>query len=152
MTNPDTVNLPVKKDNEIAEQKFQQMDLKELGLQPEDFQEVLAVRKELQEMSHNAVAEYGKNIASKTATYTDELLNLVQNRDLDTTGQKLNQVVQVAQQLNASSILSKNKPQVSWVICLINSKVPNRILILILIPPKNRLMYWLKKLRLHNLA
>ncbi len=109
MTNPDTVNLPVKKDNEIAEQKFQQMDLKELGLQPEDFQEVLAVRKELQEMSHNAVAEYGKNIASKTATYTDELLNLVQNRDLDTTGQKLNQVVQVAQQLNASSILSKNK-------------------------------------------
>lgn len=109
MTNPDTVNLPVKKDNEIAEKKFQQMDLKELGLQPEDFQEVLAVRKELQEMSHNAVAEYGKNIASKTATYTDELLNLVQNRDLDTTGQKLNQVVQVAQQLNASSILSKNK-------------------------------------------
>lgn len=109
MTNPDTVNLPVKKDNEIAEQKFQQMNLKELGLQPEDFQEVLAVRKELQEMSHNAVAEYGKNIASKTATYTDELLNLVQNRDLDTTGQKLNQVVQVAHQLNASSILSKNK-------------------------------------------
>ncbi|WP_347454846.1 toxic anion resistance protein [Acinetobacter thermotolerans] len=111
MTNPDTVNLPdnQEKANELAEQKFQQMDLKELGLKPEDFQEVLAARKELQEMSHTAVAEYGKNIATKTSTYTDELLNLVQNRDLDATGHKLNQVVQVAQQLNASSILSKSK-------------------------------------------
>ncbi|MDM1343023.1 toxic anion resistance protein [Acinetobacter pseudolwoffii] len=109
MTKSDLVNLPVESSNELVEQKFQQMDLKELGLQPADFQEVLAARKELQDMSHNSVAEYGKNIATKTSTYTDELLNLVQNRDLDVTGQKLNQVVQVAQQLNTSSILSQKK-------------------------------------------
>ena len=109
MTKFDLVNLPVESSNELVEQKFQQMDLKELGLQPADFQEVLAARKELQNMSHNSVAEYGKNIATKTSTYTDELLNLVQNRDLDATGQKLNQVVQVAQQLNTSSILNKKK-------------------------------------------
>lgn len=109
MTKSDLVNLPVESSNELVEQKFQQMDLKELGLQPADFQEVLVARKELQDMSHNSVAEYGKNIATKTSTYTDELLNLVQNRDLDATGQKLNQVVQVAQQLNTSSILSQKK-------------------------------------------
>lgn len=109
MTKSDLVNLPVESSNELVEQKFQQMDLKELGLQPADFQEVLAARKELQNMSHNSVAEYGKNIATKTSTYTDELLNLVQNRDLDATGQKLNQVVQVAQRLNTSSILNKKK-------------------------------------------
>ena len=109
MTKSDLVNLPVESSNELVEKKFQQMDLKELGLQPADFQEVLAARKELQDMSHNSVAEYGKNIATKTSTYTDELLNLVQNRDLDATGQKLNQVVQVAQQLNTSSILSQKK-------------------------------------------
>lgn len=109
MTKSDLVNLPVESSNELVEQKFQQMDLKELGLQPADFQEVLAARKELHNMSHNSVAEYGKNIATKTSTYTDELLNLVQNRDLDATGQKLNQVVQVAQQLNTSSILNKKK-------------------------------------------
>src|SRR5690606_37042535 len=109
MTKSDLVNLPVESSNELVEQKFQQMDLKELGLQPADFQEVLAARKELQNMSHNSVAEYGKNIATKTSTYTDELLNLVQNKDLDATGQKLNQVVQVAQQLNTSSILNKKK-------------------------------------------
>lgn len=109
MTKSDVVNLPVESSTELTEQKFQQMDLKELGLQPADFQEVLAARKELQNMSHNSVAEYGKNIATKTSSYTNELLNLVQNKDLDATGQKLNQVVQVAQQLNTSSILNKKK-------------------------------------------
>ena len=101
MTKSDVVNLPVESSTELTEQKFQQMDLKELGLQPADFQEVLAARKELQNMSHNS--------ATKTSSYTDELLNLVQNKDLDATGQKLNQVVQVAQQLNTSSILNKKK-------------------------------------------
>ncbi len=33
----------------------------------------------------------------------------MQNKDLDVTGQKLNQVVQVAQQLNTNSILNPNK-------------------------------------------
>ena len=109
MTKSDVVNLPVESSTELTEQKFQQMDLKELGLQLADFQGVLAARKELQNMSHNSVAEYGKNIATKTSSYTDELLNLVQNKDLDATGQQLNQVVQVAQQLNTSSILNKKK-------------------------------------------
>lgn len=109
MTKSDVVNLPVESSTELTEQKFQQMDLKELGLQPADFQGVLAAGKELQNMSHNSVAEYGKNIATKTSSYTDELLNLVHNKDLDATGQKLNQVVQVAQQLNTSSILNKKK-------------------------------------------
>ena len=92
-----------------VEQKFQQLDLQSIGLQPADFQAVMAAHKELAEINHNAVAEYGKNIATKTSSYTDELLNLVQNKDLDATGQKLNQVVQVAQQLNTSSILNKSK-------------------------------------------
>lgn len=91
------------------EERFEQLNLKELGLQPHDFAEVMDAHKELAEISTTVVAEYGKNIANKTSTYTDELLDLVQNKDLDATGQKLNQVVQVAQQLNTSSILSKSK-------------------------------------------
>ena len=98
--------------NEIVlkeEQRFEQLNLKELGLQPQDFSEVMDAHKELADISTTVVAEYGKNIANKTSTYTDELLNLVQNKDLDATGQKLNEVVQVAQQLNTSSILNKSK-------------------------------------------
>ena len=91
------------------EQRFEQLNLKDLGLQPQDFAEVMDAHKELADISTTAVAEYGKNIANKTSTYTDELLSLVQNKDLDTTGQKLNEVVQVAQQLNTSSILNKSK-------------------------------------------
>ncbi|NIE97161.1 toxic anion resistance protein [Acinetobacter sp. Tr-809] len=91
------------------EQRFEQLNLKELGLQPHDYAEVMDAHKELAEISTIAVAEYGKNIANKTSTYTDELLSLVQNKDLDATGQKLNEVVQVAQQLNTSSILNKSK-------------------------------------------
>ena len=91
------------------EQRFEQLNLKELGLQPQDFAEVMDAHKELADISTTVVAEYGKNIANKTSTYTDELLGLVQNKDLDTTGQKLNEVVQVAQQLNTSSILNKSK-------------------------------------------
>lgn len=98
--------------NEVVlkeEQRFEQLNLKELGLQPQDFSEVMDVHKELADISTTVVAEYGKNIANKTSTYTDELLNLVQNKDLDATGQKLNEVVQAAQQLNTSSILNKSK-------------------------------------------
>jgi len=69
------------------EQRFEQLNLKELGLQPQDFAEVMDAHQELAEISTTAVAEYGKNIANKTSTYTDELLNLVQNKDLDATGQ-----------------------------------------------------------------
>ncbi|OTG78419.1 toxic anion resistance protein [Acinetobacter sp. ANC 5054] len=109
MTDFDAKNLPIEATTELTEQKFQQLNLQEIGLQASDFNEVIAARKELADLSHNSVAEYGKNIATKTSTYTDELLNLVQNKDLDATGQKLNQVVQVAQQLNTNSILNKSK-------------------------------------------
>ena len=109
MTNSEQNSLVVEPSTEVIEHKFQQLNLQEIGLQQDDFNAVLAARKELAEINHNAVAEYGKNIATQTSGYTDELLNLVQNKDLDETGQKLNQVVQVAQQLNTSSILNKKK-------------------------------------------
>ena len=109
MTNSEQNSLVVEPTTEVIEHKFQQLNLQEIGLQQDDFNAVLAARKELAEINHNAVAEYGKNIATQTSGYTDELLNLVQNKDLDETGKKLNQVVQVAQQLNTSSILNKKK-------------------------------------------
>lgn len=103
------LDLIVAPARELTQQAYQQLDLQEIGLKDADFTEVMNAHKELADISQNAVAEYGKNIASQTSSYTDELLNLVQNKDLDTTGQRLNQVVQVAQQLNTSSILSQSK-------------------------------------------
>jgi len=102
-------DLTIVTSRDLSEQDFQQLNLQEIGLKDSDFTEVQNAHKELNDMSHHTVAEYGKNIATKTSSYTDELLDLVQNKDLDATGQKLNQVVQVAQQLNTSSILNKPK-------------------------------------------
>ena len=93
----------------ISEEKFALLDLKGLGLESKDFAAVQAASQELAEISQTKVAEYGKNISTKTSSYTDELLQLVQNKDLDETGQKLNQVVSVAQQLNSSNLLADNK-------------------------------------------
>ena len=92
-----------------VQQQFEQLNLTEIGLQQSDFAEVLKARQELADINHHAVAEYGKNIATQTASYTDELLSLVNNKDLDETGQKLTQVVQVAQQLNTQNLLNPQK-------------------------------------------
>jgi len=107
-------DLPIQKKNESlslisTEEKFSKLDLKVIGLTTSDLVAVESVHQELSDMNHATVAEYGKNIATRTATYTDELLDLVKNKDLDATGQKLNEVVTVAQQLNTNSILSPAK-------------------------------------------
>lgn len=93
------------------EQRFQELNLGELGLSSQDFDLVAMAAKDLDSLDTTAVAEYGKNIASKTASCTDELLGLVKNKDLDETGQKLNQVVRVAQNVNVNALVNPNRPK-----------------------------------------
>lgn len=94
-------------DAPALQQYFSALALSELGLDELDFDAVLAAKAELTEIDQHRVAEYGKQIANDTANYTDELLNLVQAKDLDETGKKLNEVVSVAQQLNKDHLLNQ---------------------------------------------
>lgn len=94
---------------ELSLNAYNQLNLSELGLQQEDFEKVLTASRSLDASNGVTVAEFGKDIAVKTATYTDDLLNLVKNKNLDETGQKLNQVVRVAQSLNTNMVLSPSK-------------------------------------------
>ncbi|MEC8887283.1 MAG: toxic anion resistance protein [Pseudomonadota bacterium] len=105
----DPQNQVIQTENKISQSEFEQLDLQSLGLTEQDFAQVQEVSHELDELGQHSVAEYGKNIASATSSYTDELLQMVQSKDLDETGQKLNQVVQVAQQLNSDNVLAENK-------------------------------------------
>lgn len=89
--------------------EFNKLGLAELGLKPEDYEKVVAASRDLDSSNSTTVAEFGKNIAVQTATYTDELLSLVKNKNLDETGNKLNQVVRVAQSLNTNMVLSPTK-------------------------------------------
>lgn len=112
--------VSMKSNNTLSVEEFENLDLKTLGLSKEDFSKVVEAKGELAVINNTAVAEYGKNIATKTATYTDELLDLVKNKDLDETGKKLNEVVNVAQQLNTKNFLN-NSPR--GVIGFIFSKI-----------------------------
>ena len=56
MTNSEQNNVAVILTEEMAEQQFQQLNLKELGLQSSDLAEVLTATKELQDMNHQSVA------------------------------------------------------------------------------------------------
>ncbi len=94
---------------EQQQQSFSELNLTEIGLNADDFVAVMDIHKELDEINQNRVAEYGKNIAVKTSTYTDELLGLVKNSELEDTGKKLNEVVQTAQQINQSNLLHPGK-------------------------------------------
>ena len=109
MSDSNSKDLTVKTNTPLELEKFEQLNLKDIGLNHEDYNDVVNAHKDLDNINHTSVAEYGKNIATKTSSYTDELLNLVKNKDLDVTGQKLNEVVNVAQQLNTSSILNQSK-------------------------------------------
>lgn len=101
MTNP--------KSELVLVQNFNNLDLKSIGLSKDDLESVQKVKNELAVINNTTVADYGKGITTKTASYTDDLLGLVSNKDLDETGKKLNQVISFAQQINTSNLLSNQK-------------------------------------------
>lgn len=103
-------------------QAFKNLDLQSIGLSSSDFEKVLKVKDELSVISTTTVAEYGKNIATKTSEYTDELLDIVKNKDLDETGKKLNTVISVAQQLNGSNLIANSQ---KGILGFIFSKIKN---------------------------
>ena len=61
-------NVLVEQSTELQQQEFERLNLKELGLQPEDFAQVMDAHQTLTDMTHSSVSEYGKDIATKTST------------------------------------------------------------------------------------
>lgn len=93
----------------LTNEAFKNLDLKSIGLSQIDFDKVLEAKSEIAVVNNSTISEYGKNISTKTATYTDDLLDFVKNKDLDVTGKKLNEVISVAQQINSKNLLAENK-------------------------------------------
>lgn len=85
------------------------IDYEGLGLRPErDAQEILQVAAIIQPHDPATVADFGQAVSMHAAGYSDGLLDQVRNSDLDETGAKLSQVVQVARSLNVGP-LSDNR-------------------------------------------
>lgn len=88
---------------------FSKIDLKSLGLTEADYEKINDVKKDIGDIDNLKIANYGKGISTRNGEYTKEILSLVHNKDLDVTGQKLNEVIVTAKSINANNLISKNQ-------------------------------------------
>lgn len=94
---------------EIQEYNMKHIDLRSLGLSEKDLPKIKEVKDKFGEVNSLSVNEYGGGVSSRSGEYTKEILSLVQNKDLDETGQKLNQVLITAREINGNNLISNNQ-------------------------------------------
>lgn len=111
MSNIATAQVPVVVLNKdlVTQQSFELLPLNDFGLKPEDFSDVVKATNELSNLSTEVVSEFGKNINQNTSKYADELLVLVQSKDVDVTGNQLNEVLSSAQSINMGNLVERPK-------------------------------------------
>lgn len=78
--------------------------LKQLGLSSADIGAVMEAAKALQDISPGNLHTYGREAAGRTTTFSTQLLDKVRNADLDSSGDKLGDVVRIARSLNLGAI------------------------------------------------
>ena len=74
--------------------------LKGLGLTNADIGPIMEAAKALQDISPGNLHTYGREAAGRTTTFSTQLLDKVRNADLDSSGDKLGEVVRIARSLN----------------------------------------------------
>jgi uncharacterized protein YaaN involved in tellurite resistance len=103
MTTPDTsaqTLLPV---------ALNEQTLKELGLTTADTGSILEAAKGLQDITPGNLHTYGRAATGKTTALSTQLLDKVRNADLDSSGEKLGEVVRIARSLNLDSFGERSK-------------------------------------------
>ena len=98
-----TTTFLVEQDNKVL---FDTFDLNSIGLESADYPRVQQRLADIRNSSSINIGSLGQGVASKTADYTTEVLELVKAKDT-TTGQKLNEVVKVLSSLNTKNAISK---------------------------------------------
>ena len=78
--------------------------LKGLGLSTEDIDSIMEAAKALQDISPGNLHTYGRAAAGRTTTFSTQLLDKVRNADLDSSGDKLGEVVRIARSLNLGAL------------------------------------------------
>lgn len=83
--------------------------LKELGLSTHDTSKIMEASKALQDISPGNLHGYGREAAGKTTSFSTQLLDKVRNADLDSSGEKLGEVVRIARSLNLDAFGERSK-------------------------------------------
>ena len=78
--------------------------LSTLGLTSDDLPEIRQIADRIETGNPLSVAEFGRDVAEHTSRYADGLLDQIRNRDLETAGEKLTQVVTIARSLNLNAL------------------------------------------------
>ena len=83
--------------------------LKALGLSSQDIGRIAEASRALQDISPGNLHGYGKEAAAKTTSFSTQLLDKVRNADLDSSGEKLGEVVRIARSLNLDAFGERSR-------------------------------------------
>ena len=83
--------------------------LTDLGLESADIPRIQEATKALQDIAPGNLHTYGREATTKTSAFSKQLLDKVRNADLDSSGDKLGEVVRIARSLNLESFHGRSK-------------------------------------------
>jgi uncharacterized protein YaaN involved in tellurite resistance len=83
--------------------------LTDLGLQSADIPRIQEAAKALQDIAPGNLHAYGREATTRTSAFSTQLLDKVRNADLDSSGDKLGEVVRIARSLNLDSFHGRSK-------------------------------------------
>lgn len=83
--------------------------LTDLGLESADIPRIQEATKALQDIAPGNLHTYGREATTKTSAFSTQLLDKVRNADLDSSGDKLGEVVRIARSLNLESFHGRSK-------------------------------------------
>ena len=83
--------------------------LTDLGLDTADIPRIQETAKALDDIAPGNLHTYGREATTKTSAFSTQLLDKVRNADLDSSGDKLGEVVRIARSLNLESFHGRSK-------------------------------------------
>lgn len=83
------------------------VNLSELGLVEGDIAEIQQLAQTIKTDNPMSVAEFGRDADQQSGDFADQLLDQVRNSDLDSAGEKLNEVLAVARSVNMSALTDR---------------------------------------------
>ncbi|MEP8849269.1 toxic anion resistance protein [Enterobacter hormaechei] len=79
-------------------------ELEKFGLQVQDEPEIQAIAQRINAADPDTVYQFGRDVAENTAGYADSLLDQIRNKDLDESGTKLTEIVNLARNVNITNL------------------------------------------------
>ena len=101
--------MTTQNDQSLLPAALSEQALTDLGLTTQDIDRIHEASKALQDIAPGNLSGYGRDATSKTSAFSVQLLDKVRNADLDSSGDKLGEVVRIARSLNLDSFSERSK-------------------------------------------